>query len=149
MPDVSLNPASFDYFPFETSLAAFEIFQGQYQEPAQALQMLSVMVWLLSCLSGASQLPESSIQLSCTSYLSHGSSQLRPPILVASVSQASSAFAESSPCGAVLLRRLCPSPSQVHYLRSACQSLYLPHHHPRLPHPPHLRNMQDRSNCPR
>jgi hypothetical protein len=31
LPEVSPNPASFDYFPVKTSLAAFVIVQGQYQ----------------------------------------------------------------------------------------------------------------------
>ena len=56
-------------------------------------------------------------------------------------------FCQSSPCGAVLLWRLCPSPSQVCHLRSACQALYLLHHRPHLPHPPHLQNLQDCSDC--
>jgi len=147
LPEVSLIQASLDYFPVETSLAAFGIVQGWYHEAAKALQMLSVMVWLLSSLFGASQLPEPSVLSSHTSYLSHGNGRLHPPIPVASVRQASSTSAESSACGAEPFWRLCPSPSQVDHLRTACQALYLPHHHPCLPHPPHLRNVQDRSHC--
>jgi len=52
--------------------------------------MLLVMVWLLSYLFGASQLPKPSIQLSSTSYLAHGNSWPRPPFPVVSVRQASS-----------------------------------------------------------
>jgi len=109
--------------------------------------MLSVMVWLQSSLFGASQQPVLSIQSSRTAYLSHGSCQPRPPTPVASVGQASSASAESSPCGAVQFWRLCPSPSQVRHPRSVCHALYLLHHHPGLPHPPNLQNLQDHSDC--
>jgi len=147
LPEVSPNPASFHYFPVKISLAAFLIVWGRYQEPAQALHMLSRMVWLLSCLFRASQLPRRPIASSCTAYLSHRSCQLRPPIPVASVHHTSSAPAESSPCGAEPYWRLCPSPSQVDHLRAAWQALYLTHHHPRLPHPPHRWNMQDGWYC--
>ena len=109
--------------------------------------MLSVMVWLLSSLFGAWQLTEPSIQSSRTSDLSNGSCRMRPPIPVESVYPASSASCKHSPCGAVPCWRLCPSPSQVHHCHSACQAQYLLHHHPRLPHHPHLRNLQDRSDC--
>jgi len=47
--------------------------------------MLLVMVWLLSCLLGASKLPEPTVQLSHIPYLSHRSSGLGPPIPVALV----------------------------------------------------------------
>jgi len=103
------------------SLAAFGIIHRRYQELASPLQMLSVMVWLLSCLFGASQLLEPSVQSSGTSYLSHGSSWLHPPILVASVRHASSASAQSSPCGVVPFWWVWPSPSQVHHLRSVAE----------------------------
>jgi hypothetical protein len=33
VPEVSPNRASFEYFPIETSLAAFMNVQGQYQDP--------------------------------------------------------------------------------------------------------------------
>jgi len=52
LPEVAPNQASFDYFPVEISLAAHGIVWGPYQEPETALQMLSVMVWLLSSQSG-------------------------------------------------------------------------------------------------
>jgi hypothetical protein len=52
LPEVSPNPASFDNFPVEMSLAAFGIVWGRYRQPALALQMLSGMVWLQPCLLG-------------------------------------------------------------------------------------------------
>jgi len=61
--EVCLNRASLDYFPVETSLAAFVIVRGWYQDPAYAVQMLSVMVWLLSCLLGLHNCRN--LQLSC------------------------------------------------------------------------------------
>jgi len=147
--EVPLNPSSFGYFPVEMSLAAFGITQGRYEEHAYAHQMLSVIVWLQPCRFGALQLPQPSIHSFRTAYLSHRTSRRRPPIQVVSVHQALSASTESSPWGALPFWRLCPSPSQVHHLRSACQALDVLHHHPHHPHPPDVRNLQDRSDCPR
>ena len=45
---------------------------------------------------------EPSIQLSRTSYPSHGTSQPRLPSIVMSIRQASSASAENAPCDAAL-----------------------------------------------
>jgi len=81
------------------------------------------MVRLLSCLCGASQLSEPSIQSSRTSYVSHARSPPHPTISVASIHQAASACAENSPCRAVQFWRLCPWPSQVRHLRTARQAL--------------------------
>jgi len=97
---------------------------------------------------GAWKLPEPPIRQSHTTYVSHRSSWLRPPILGAAIHQASSVSAENSPCGAVLFWRMSPSPSQVHHHHhSACRALYLLQHLPHLPHPAHCWNLQDRSNC--
>jgi len=94
-----------------------------------------VVQWLL----------EPSIQMCCTSCLCHGNSQLSPPIPVVSIWKVVSAVAESSAYAVVPLCRLCPSPSRIHHIRSACPALSL--HHAHLSHHPHLRNMQDRSDC--
>ena len=77
--EVSLNPASFDYFRVETSHASFVIVRGSYRDSAYALHMLSVMVRLQSCLFEAWQLLEPSIRLSHTSYISHTCKRQRPP----------------------------------------------------------------------
>jgi len=144
---VSRKPATFDYFLVEKSLAASVIVWGQYQESSKALHMWSAMVRLQSCLVGGWQQPEPSIRPSHTSYISHGSSQLRHPILVVSICQASLVSAEISACISVLLWWLHPSPSQVRHHRSGSVALYLLHHRSRLPHPPHHWNFQDQSDC--
>jgi len=90
--------------------------------------------------------PVPAIRLSHTSDLFHWSSWVRLPSLVASIRQASSASVENTPCDAVLFCRLCPSPSQVHYFRSACPAHDLLHHHHCLCHPPNYRNLQDCSD---
>jgi hypothetical protein len=41
------------------------------------------------------------------------------------------------------LWRLYPSPSQVHHLHSACQALYLLHHHSCLPNHAHHLSLHD------
>jgi len=74
---IAPNPATFDYFLVEKWLLAFAIVCGWFQKSTYALQMLSGMVWLQSCLFYAWQPPDPSIQQSHTSYLSHGSSSLR------------------------------------------------------------------------
>jgi len=141
----SLNLAWYDYFLVEKSLAAFAMFRGRCQQSPQALQMLSVEVPEGHHSFQAERLPEPSFQICCTSHLVHGSSRLHPPIPVESIRRVSSASAETSPCTAVPFWRLCPSPSQVRHLRSACpaQSLHRTH----LPHPPHYQNLQDHSDC--
>ena len=48
---------------------------------------------------------------------------------------------------AVPRQSLTPSPIQVLHIRSDCKALYLLHHLPRLPHPHHRQNLQDRSDC--
>jgi len=73
--------------------------------------------------------------------------QLLPPNPVVSICHASSASAKNSLCCAVLFRRLCPSPIQVHHHHSACRAQNLLHHIPRLPHPAHHQNLQDHSDC--
>jgi len=143
---VTLNPASCDNLLVEKSLLASAIVRWQFQESAYALQMLSEMVWLQSGPFGDWQLPEPSIRLCSTSYISHGRNWLCPTIPVASILQASSASAENSPCGAILGWRLCPSPCQVHH-HTACRALYHLPHLPRLPHPAHCRKLQDHSDC--
>jgi len=106
--------------------------------------MLSVEVPERHHLFAAEQLPELSIRMCRTSYLVHGSCPLHPPIPVESVRRASSASAETSPCAAVPFWWLCPSPSRVRHLGSACPAQSL--HHPHLPHPPHRWNLQDHSD---
>ena len=63
--------------------------------------MLSVEMTLHHLLFDVERRPEPSIQLSRTSYPSHGSSRPHLPSLVASIHQASSASAENTPCDAV------------------------------------------------
>jgi len=90
--------------------------------------------------------PEPSIQSCCPSYLSHGSSQPHLPSLVESILQGSSASVKNIPCDTLPVWKFCPSPNWVCHHRSACPAQDVDHHHPRLPHSPHCRNMQDRSD---
>ena len=143
------NPASFDYFMGEKSPLAFAIFPGLYQESAHAHHIMSGIVWLQSCLFGAWQPPEPAIRHSHSVYLSHRCSQLRPPIPVAWIRQASSDSANNSPCGAVLFWRVCPSPSQVHHHHSARRTLYHLDNLACDPHPAHHWKLQDSSDCHR
>jgi len=81
-----------------------------------------------------------------TSYLSSAYCWPRPPIPVGSVRHKSSASAETSPCGAEPFWWLCPSPSKVSHLRSACPGLDLLHHRLHPSHLPHRQNLQHRSD---
>jgi len=141
----SPNPGKFDYGLVEKSLGAEAIFPGHYQESPLALQMLWVEVQLQYHMFGVWWVPESSVRFCRTSLHCHRSSRLCPPILAVSICEASAASAETSPSAAVPFWRLCPSPSRVHHLHSACTALYL--NHPDTPHPPHSQNLQDRSDC--
>jgi len=143
---VSLSLFSYGYCLVEKYIAALAIFPGWYQESLIALQMLSAKVPLQHDPFATWWLLEHWIQMFRTSYLFRGSSRPHPPIPVLSICQASSASTKTSPCGVVPIWRLCPSPSRVRHLHSACPALYhrlLLH----LPHPPHRRNLQDRSDC--
>jgi len=142
---VAQNLAPFDYFLVEKSLAAFAIFWGQCQDTPLALQMLSVQVPPHPHPSAVEQLPEPSIQICCTSCLFHGSSRLRPPILVGSIREASSASAKTPPYAAAPFWWLCPLPGQVRHLRWGCPALSL--HHPYLTDHCHCRNLRYRSDC--
>jgi len=91
------------------------------------------------------QWPEPSIRMCRTSYQFHQSIWMHPSIPVVSIRQASGASAETPRCTAVLFRWLCPSPSRIDHLRSACPALALNHRN--LAHPPHGRNLHDHSDC--
>jgi len=144
----SQNQAKFDYVLVDKSLAEFAILQGQCQDTPYALQMLSVQVGLHHHPFVVPPLLVPLNRLWHTSYLCYGSGKLRPPIQVVSIHQVSSASAETSLCANVLFWGLCPVPSRVRHLRSACPALTLHHPHPpHPPHPPHHRNMQDHSDC--
>jgi len=117
---VSVNLAWYDYALVEESIAALAILWRPYQESPYPDQLSLVQIGLHHLPFVVEWQPEPWIQLSFTSYLSHRSSRPRLPSLVSSVSQASSASAENAPCDAVSFRRLCPAPSLVHHLRSAC-----------------------------
>jgi len=138
------NLPRYNYFLVEKSVAAFVILRGPSQDSPWPLQMVLVQVPQCHHPFGVKRRPEPSIQMCRTSYLFHGSSCLHPPILVVSILQGSSGSAESSPSAAVPFWRLCPSPSRVRHLCSACPTL--PPHHPHLPHPPHRRDLQDHSD---
>jgi len=141
---VSGNKASYENFWVESSLAAFVIFRGHYEVSPYALPMLSVQMRLRPAPWAIEPLPRHSIPSSRTSHLSHQSRRLGLPIAVASICQASSTVVEDPSCNAVVpFWRLCPSPSLVHHLCSACTDLYLLHHHPHLPHPHHHQKLQD------
>jgi len=142
---VPLDLATHDYFLVKKSLAAFAIFRGQCQDTPEALQSLSVQVALHHHPFPVERLPEPAMWMCHTSYLIHRSNQLRPPLPVVSIRQATSASEETSPGVAAPFSWLCPSPSWVWHLRSAgpALSLHHPHHH----HPPHHRNLQDHSDC--
>jgi len=144
---VSRELASYDFFLVERSPAAHVMICGQYQESPYALRMFSVQVLLRPHPSAAWQLPEPSIWLSCTSNTFHGGSWPHPPNPVVSIRQGSSASAETSPSGNLAFWRLCPSPSRVHHLQSACPALYLLHCLPYHPHPPDCQNLHDPSDC--
>jgi len=141
----SHNLAQYDDLLVEKSNAARAIFRGQSQETPQALQMISVQVPLQHHPFVVEQRPEPSIRMCQTSHLFHGSRRLHLPIPVGSIDQASSASAETSLWAAVPFWWLCPSPSRVRHLRSACPAVSL--HHAHLLHPPHSQNLQDHSDC--
>ena len=92
-------------------------------------------------------MPEPSLRPFGTLYLIHRSCRQRPPITVVSIHQASSAFAEHSPWAALHFWTLCPSPSQVRHLRSACPTLDFLHPNSDLPHPSQCHMLEDRSDC--
>ena len=104
-------------------------FQRHYKKSPLAHQMSSVQMRLYHLLYSIRQQPEPSIWLSCTSYLSHRSSQPRLPSLLMSIHQALAAFADYIPSNAVSFWILCLSASQVRHLCSVCPALHLLHHH--------------------
>jgi len=75
----------------------------------------------------------------------HWSSWPCLPILAVSLAQDLAASAGISRCAAVQFGILCPPPSWVCHLRSACPDLKL--HQPHYPHPPHRLNMRDHTDC--
>jgi len=82
---VSVSLALYNYSLRETSLAAFAIFRGRYQESPSAHQMSSAQMTLHRLPFEVERQPEASIRLSRTSYPSHGSSRPRLPSLLASI----------------------------------------------------------------
>jgi len=91
-------------------------------------------------------LPEHSIQICSTSWLSHGCSLLCRPIPVVWIHQGSSPTAKMSPYTVALFWWLCASPSPVHHLRSAGPALSLGHLYlPNSPHHPYLQHYSDLS----
>jgi len=141
------NLSYYVYFLVKKSLGAFAIFWGQYRNTSYAHQMLLVMVQLHHYPFAVKQLPEPLIRMCRTSYLMQRSGWLRPRLPVVSICPASSPSAQTSPFAVVLLWRLCPSPSLVHHLGSACPALSV--HHPHLAHLPNHPNLQDGSYCVR
>lgn len=144
---VCRNLALFHYFLVEMSLMVLAIFLAWQQVSELSLKVSALQVQLRQGSVVASRVPEPSIQSSCMSYLSHGSTGLCPLIPVVSISHVSSASAEVSPCIAVLFWRLFPSHSQVCHLRSACLALNIVHCNSHLPHHLRCRNLHVHPDC--